>query len=133
MRVVLVLCSIIAHASAGTLLMDSAGGLRLKIPSLSTSQGVVTIISSPGTPSFLTSSDDVLALESENPPCLTCRGATLRDTSSTERSALATSSLVSGAILIDGITEGDVEAGNIAAMHARSPPSFVQGLPWTLA
>jgi hypothetical protein len=100
--------------------MDSSGGLRLKIPSLSTGQGVVAVISSPGTSSLLTSSDEVLSLESEDPPCLTCRGATLSGTSAAERCALATSSLVSGAILVDGITEGDVEAGWRNSRHART-------------
>lgn len=100
--------------------MDSSGGLRLKIPSISTGKGVVTVISSPGTTSFFTTSDDILSLESQNPPCLTCRGATLKGTSPAERSALSTSSLVSGVILIDGITEGDVEAGWKNTRHART-------------
>ena len=100
--------------------MDSSGGLRLKIPSISTGSGVVSVISSPGTKSFLSTSDDVLSLESEDPPCLACRGATLSGTSAVERSALATCSVVSGAILVDGITEGDVEAGWRNSRHART-------------
>lgn len=102
------------------MLMDSAGGLRLKIPSISTSTGVVSVVSSPGTSSFLVSSDDVLSLESEDSPLLVCRGATLSGTSNVERTALATCSLVSGAILVDGITEGDVEAGWRNSRHART-------------
>lgn len=41
-------------------------------------------------------------------------------TSSAERNSLATCSLVAGAILIDGITEGDVEAGWRNSRHART-------------
>jgi hypothetical protein len=120
MRIILPFLSLIVSVSAGSLLMDTAGGLRLKIPSISTAQGVVAVISSPGTTSLLTASDDLLSLEAESPPCLTCRGATLSGTSAAERSALATSSLVSGAIMVDGITEGDVEAGWRNSRHART-------------
>lgn len=116
----LALASMLVSVSAGSLLMDSSGGLRLKIPQLSTSRGVVSVISSPGTSSLFTSSDEVLSLESEQPPCLACRGATLSGTSAAERSAMSTSSLVSGAILIDGITGGDVEAGWRNSRHART-------------
>ena len=100
--------------------MDSHGSLQLKIPSVSTSEGVVSIISSPGTASLLTSADDILSLEGEAPACLTCRGATLSGSSTVEGSALATTSLVSGAILVDGITKGDVEAGWSNSRHART-------------
>jgi uncharacterized protein YunC (DUF1805 family) len=110
----------VAAVSAGNVLMDSAGSLRLKIPDISTSQGVVSVINSPGTLSLLTSSSDVLSLESENPPCLTCRGATMSGFSAAERNSLATTSLVSGAILVDGITQGDIEAGWRNSRHART-------------
>ncbi len=119
-RILYLLLSLLASAESGSLLMDSSGGLRLKIPSISTGAGVVSVISSPGTSSLLSTSDDVLSLESEDPPCLVCRGATLSGTSAVERSALATCSVVSGAILIDGITEGDVEAGWRNSRHART-------------
>lgn len=120
MRSIFLLLSLLASAESGNLLMDSSGGLRLKIPAISTASGVVSVISSPGTKSFLSTSDDVLSLESEDPPCLACRGATLSGTSPVERSALATCSVVSGAIVVDGITEGDVEAGWRNSRHART-------------
>lgn len=110
----------VASVTAKSPLMDSSGSLRLNMPNLSTGNGVVSVISSPGTSSYLQSSDELLSLESENPPCLSCRGATLSGTSSLERSALATSSLVSGAILMDGITLGDVEAGWRNSRHSRT-------------
>jgi len=100
--------------------MDASGSLRLKIPDAKTSQGVVSIVFSPDTKSFLTDSDDILSLESTDPPCLVCRGATLSGKSVAEGSALSTSSVVSDAILIDGITRGDVEAGWSNSRHART-------------
>jgi hypothetical protein len=112
--------SMVACVSARSVLMDNSGSLRLNIPSISTAEGVVAVISSPGTSSFLSSSDDVLSLESESPPRLACRGATMSGTSGAERNSLATCSLVAGAILIDGITEGDVEAGGRNSRHART-------------
>jgi len=119
-RSAFLLLSFAVSVDAGSQLMDSAGGLRLNIPSISTGEGVVSVISSPGTSSFLSTSDDVLSLDSESPPSLICRGATLSGTSSVERSALATCSVVSGAIVVDGITEGDVEAGWRNSRHART-------------
>lgn len=117
---VLSLLSFFTYASAGNILMDSHGALHLKIPSVSTSQGVVSVISSPGTASLLSSTDDILSLEGDAPACLACRGATLSGSSTVEGSALATTSLVSGAILVDGITKGDVEAGWSNSRHART-------------
>lgn len=121
-----------AHAitSPQYTLMDASGGLRLnKIASsgVSTTDGVVSVITSPGTESFLvTSASDedgasVLAFDSDVPQ-LICRGATLSGTSAAERSALAITSLVSDAIVIDGITEGDVQAAGFGknTRHART-------------
>jgi len=116
-------------------LMDASGGLRLnKITSssISTADGVVSVITSPGTDSLLVTSvteEDgaaILALSSsssdDNVPRLICRGATLRGTSAAERSALAITSLVSDAIVVDGITEGDVKAAGFGknTRHART-------------
>lgn len=106
-------------------LMDASGGLRLnKIESsgASTADGVVCVITSPGTDSFLVpDSDDVLAFDGDDAR-LVCRGATLRGTSASERSALAITSLVSDAIIVDGITEGDVQAAGFGknTRHART-------------
>lgn len=117
------LLSLVASASAGTVLMDVSGGLRVQnIPFIPTSEGVVVVVSSPGTPSALFSepSDDILSLQSENPPSLYCRGATLSGTTDRERTSLATCSLVAGAIIVDGITIGDVETGLRNSRHART-------------
>lgn len=116
------LLSLTAVASAGTVLMDASGGLRVQnVPSIS-NDGLVVVVSSPGTPSalFPTASEEILSLESENPPSLYCRGATLSGTSDKERASLAVCSLVAGTIVIDGITVGDVEAGLRNSRHART-------------
>jgi len=123
------LSSVDAISSPQYTLMDASGGLRLnKIASsgASTTDGVVSVITSPGTVSFLVSSaaDEeaaVLAFDGEAPN-LICRGATLGGTSASERSALAITSLVSDVIVIDGITEGDVQAAGFGknTRHART-------------
>lgn len=92
------------------------------IPSIPTTDGIVVIVSSPGTPTALFSeaSDEILSLESQDPPSLYCRGATLSGTSDRERTSLATCSLVADTVVIDGITVGDVEAGLRNSRHART-------------
>lgn len=104
------------------ILMDTSGGLRLKIPTIPTNDGVVAIITSPGSmQSLLTSQqndDNVLALEDN---MLICRGATLQSMTAASKSALALTSLVANAIVVDGITVGDVmAAGWKNTRHART-------------
>jgi hypothetical protein len=119
--------SLLAVSSARTTLLETAGG-RLqvqKIPSSTTTAGLVTIITSPGTPSLLipeqTSTDDdaVLCLESTEPPCISCRGLTL--SANDDGSSLATTcSLLAQALILDGVTVGDVQAGLQQSRHART-------------
>eukprot|EP00532_Pseudo-nitzschia_australis_P012442 CAMPEP_0168220074 /NCGR_PEP_ID=MMETSP0140_2-20121125/8990_1 /TAXON_ID=44445 /ORGANISM="Pseudo-nitzschia australis, Strain 10249 10 AB" /LENGTH=536 /DNA_ID=CAMNT_0008148679 /DNA_START=242 /DNA_END=1852 /DNA_ORIENTATION=- len=129
---VLFLSSVHVHAitSPQYTLMDATGGLRLnKIASsgVSTVDGVVSVITSPDTESLLvaTALDEdgasVLAFSGDVPQ-LICRGATLSGTSAAERSALAITSLVSDVIVLDGITEGDVQAAQFGknTRHART-------------
>jgi len=125
----LMLFSVDAISSPQYTLMDASGGLRLnKIASsgASTTDGVVSVITSPGTDSFLVLSaadeDAVVLAFDGDAPRLICRGATLRGTSASERSALAITSLVSDVIVIDGITEGDVQAAGFGknTRHART-------------
>jgi hypothetical protein len=84
-------------------------------------EGIVSVITSPGIKSLLTSQDNedhVLALEDG---IVVCRGATLKGTSSAERSALAITSVVADAVVVDGITVGDVQAaGWKNTRHART-------------
>ena len=127
--VFLSLLSVLACATAGNVLLDASGGLRLKFASeLSRTKGVVAVVTSPGTSSFLSASssddhdDTVLSLDESEKSCvlLTCRGATLKGTSANERNSLATTSLIADVILVDGIIPGDVEAGWKNSRHART-------------
>ena len=108
------------------LLNSAAPGLQ-NVGSLPTQvSGIVTIISSPGTPSALTRDDDTEAgsvLSAETTPSgivLYCRGSTLGGTSQDDRTSLALCSMVSGALLVDGVTIGDVQAGLQNSRHART-------------
>ena len=113
--------SLVTCVSGGSPLLDSSGNLRLRIPDIAASNGVVAVIASPGTTSLLSSSEEVLSLEdASSNPYLSCRGATLSSNTSSERNSLATTSLVADAILVDGVTLGDVEAGWKSSRHART-------------
>mmetsp|Transcript_11732 Transcript_11732/g.15464 ORF Transcript_11732/g.15464 Transcript_11732/m.15464 type:complete len:502 (-) Transcript_11732:69-1574(-) len=105
-----------SFSSANTVLMDASGVKQ--IPGVSTSNGLVAVISSPGTPSLLTSSSEILAVDDAG--ILSCRGATLSTTSPAERTSLASTSLVAGAVIVDGITDGDIETGLSYTRHART-------------
>ena len=107
-------------------LVDSSGSLKRNIPTVSTSGGLVVLISSPGTPSPLeryANDKEFLSLEKEegpSPPLLSCRGSTLRAASNAERVSLTTSSLIAGAVIVDGVTEGDIEMGLRNSRHSRT-------------
>lgn len=124
--------------------MDTSGNLRLQsLPDISDGN-VVTIISSPGTPSLLLSlpqqpkdkkktldTDDLsLLVESTTPTSTTtssanqsvtllCQGATLQKDDGA-MIALATSSLVAGSIVLEGISLGDLEAGLVDSRHGKT-------------
>jgi hypothetical protein len=101
--------------------MEGAGNLRLQgIPASVASDALVAIISSPNTPSTtLPQSDHLLSLESEEPPCLTCKGPTLAlKSSDPECTSIAMCSLTAASVVLDGITEGDVAAGLRNSRHA---------------
>jgi hypothetical protein len=109
------------------LLNTAAGGLQ-NVGSLPAQvEGIVTVISSPGTPSALTrdeaDADTASVLSAESNPSgivLYCRGSTLSGTSQDDRTSLALCSVVSGSLLVDGVTVGDVQAGLQNSRHART-------------
>ena len=111
----------LAVAAANTVLMDASGSLNRQIPDVSTSGGVVAVISSPDTPSFLGESSTELLAWDDTSNQLTCRGATFASAASApERTSLGTTSLAANAIILDGITEGDVEMDLRMSRHART-------------
>jgi len=106
--------------SASTPLIDNTGALKLgKLPEPSSDSGTYALISSPGTSSPLLE-EEVSAPLSTSADCLICRGATLSGTSEAERLSLGTSSLLAGAIIIDGVTIGDLQAGLADSRHGRT-------------
>lgn len=119
-------------------LLDSAGNWNLpRMPDRTVSNGIVAIISSPGTvssSSLLTSAssssssdspaDELLSLfepkKDASLVLLSCRGSSLCSTSLPERTSLATTSLVANALVVEGITAGDLERGLRHSRHART-------------
>lgn len=115
--------SAVAASPSISTLMDASGSLNRQIPDISTSNGIVAVVSSPDTPSFLgedATSEEELLVWNDDSQCLNCRGATLSATSAPERTSLGTTSLIANAVVIDGITEGDVEMDLRSSRHART-------------
>ena len=110
--------------------MDSAGRLQLgSVPDVSTSEGLVAVVSSPGTPSVLSSVVDspsneatltLVTDDDSNHHILVCRGAVLRGTTEADRTAMTTCFGIARAVVLDGITVGDVQAGLDNTRHART-------------
>lgn len=115
-------------------LIDSSGALQAqRIPDTKLVGGgkkgtVITIVSSPGTPSALVENggldpDVSLSLDDQNDDSsivLYAKGAVLAGASEADDLALQTVSLVSNVLLLDGVTAGDVEAGLTQTRHART-------------
>jgi hypothetical protein len=127
LRTIILIASLAVVATANTVLMDESGSLHRHIPDVTTSNGIVAVVYSPDTPSFLgdAASSGYLSWD-DSMNRLTCRGATLSAISASERTSLATTSLVAGAIVIDGITEGDVEMDLRMSRHARTLTALIR-------
>ena len=109
-------------ALAASPLLDSSGSLKLgSIPASASSGSLVALITSPGTPSiFLGESfDDILTYDSESNQ-LICKGATMQRTSTSDRIALALCAQAAPTIIVDGVTNGDVQSGLDNSRHART-------------
>lgn len=109
------LTDIVAAASP---IIENSGALKLGgLPS--GENGLYVLVSSPGTPSPLVKQDMNVPLAAVD-DCLICRGATLAGTSDAERISLGTCALVAGALVVDGITMGDLQAGLANSRHGRT-------------
>jgi hypothetical protein len=99
-------------------LLDKSGTGSIRVPS--TKLPTAAVITSPGTKDcFYNIDDDDTAVLACDDSRLICRGAQLKGTSDPERAALATTSLIASVILVDGITQGDIQ--DLAnTRHARS-------------
>lgn len=113
------LAAVASTALAGQVIMDGKSGLKTNsIPSSVMAGDLVAVISSPDTPSAssLPQPDGLLSLEKD---CLACRGPTLAlKPSDPECASIALCSLTAAVLVLDGITEGDVEAGLKNSRHA---------------
>lgn len=117
----LLIGSIISVSASSTPLIDSTGALKLgNLPERSSGSGTYVLVSSPGTSSPLLAEETSDPLSSASADCLVCRGATLSGTSEAERLSLGTCSLVAGAVIVDGVTVGDLQAGLADSRHGRT-------------
>jgi hypothetical protein len=127
-------------ASPMATVMDASGRMFPIATALSTaaSAGIVTVVTSPGVPSILVPNEDlddsaILSVESDR-DVLICRGCTLAssiDVSESEQqhqyNGLAASSAVSDAMVVEGITMGDIEGGGLrTTRHARTLTALFQ-------
>jgi len=109
--------------SAATTLIDSTGALtRAPISESSLGNGIVAVLSSPGTPSFFTAGEDGVTIDSYNGvSVLSSPGATLSGTSPLSKgNGASAAAAVSGSIIISGITESDLENGLDDTRHGQT-------------
>jgi len=118
----LLLCLSSPLASASTTLIDSTGALtRSPIPQSSIGNGIVAVLSSPGTSSFFPGDDEVTLSSQGSVSILSSPGATLAGTSALSKgSGAAAAASVAGSIIVSGITESDVENGLDDTRHGNT-------------
>lgn len=110
-------------ASSPLQLIDASGSLtRASVSQTSLGNGIVAVLSSPGTKSFFAGSDDGVTLSSSGGvSILSSPGATLSGTTSlTKGNGAAAASAVAGSIIITGITESDLEYGLDDTRHGHT-------------
>lgn len=113
---------------AGTTIINSSGSLsRSSISQSSLGNGIVAVLSSPGTPSFFGQTEDV-TLETGNISILSSPGATLAGTSPLAKgSGAAAAASVAGSIIVSGITESDLENGLDDTRHGHTLTAIFKG------
>lgn len=114
-------------ASTSTTIIDATGTLtRTSIPQSSIGNGIVAVLSSPGTPSYFSSGDgdnanEVTLSSQGSVSILSSPGATLSGTSSLSKgSGAAAAASVAGSIIVSGITESDLENGLDDTRHGHT-------------
>mmetsp|Transcript_30382 Transcript_30382/g.55077 ORF Transcript_30382/g.55077 Transcript_30382/m.55077 type:complete len:509 (-) Transcript_30382:90-1616(-) len=112
----LLLPLLVASASAAaTTLVDSAGSLtKALLPSPTEGDGIVALLSSPGTPSLFSSSTTV----NFDNNVISAPGASLEESSRAIGAAAAGS--IAGAVVMTGVTLADVEVGLDGTRHGRT-------------
>lgn len=112
----------VSLAVAASPLLDPSGTLKLgSIPASASSDSLVAIIASPGMPSIILGEtyNDILTYNPESNQMI-CKGATLQRTSTTDRIALALCAHTAPTIIVEGVTNGDVQSGVDNSRHART-------------
>jgi hypothetical protein len=110
-------------ASSPLQLIDASGSLtRSSVSQTSLGNGIVAVLSSPGTKSFFADSDEGVTLSSSGGvSILSSPGATLSGTTSLMKgNGAAAASTVAGSIIITGITESDLEYGLDDTRHGHT-------------
>lgn len=123
----LLLC--ISTSLASTTLVDSTGALtRIPVPQSSFENGVVAVLTSPGTPSLFPTADGGIVLSSRGGVSIVSSpGATLAGVSSLSKgSGAAAAAAVSGSIILSGITESDLENGLDDTRHGQTLTAIFQ-------
>lgn len=102
-------------AAASTILVDSSGSLtKSTIP---TSQNLVALLSSPGTPNLFTNSNTVSIDEN----IISAPGANLEESGLLGSGiGAAAAASVAGSVILTGVTIADVEAGLDGTRHGRT-------------
>lgn len=126
---VTILCYLLqlsSFTSASTSIIDGNGVVtRNSIPSSSIGEkGIVAIISSPGTKSFFDTDDEGVTLspyDDGGVSIISSPGATLSGTTSLSKGhGAAAASSVAGSVILNGITESDLENGLQDSRHGQT-------------
>lgn len=113
----------VPYSSASSTLIDPSGALtRTSIPQSTIGNGIVAVLTSPGTPSYFTDGDNEVTITShDGVSIISSPGATLSGTSPLSKgNGAAAASAVSGSIIISGITESDLENGLDDTRHGQT-------------
>eukprot|EP00580_Thalassiosira_gravida_P010398 CAMPEP_0201624710 /NCGR_PEP_ID=MMETSP0493-20130528/785_1 /ASSEMBLY_ACC=CAM_ASM_000838 /TAXON_ID=420259 /ORGANISM="Thalassiosira gravida, Strain GMp14c1" /LENGTH=514 /DNA_ID=CAMNT_0048094587 /DNA_START=35 /DNA_END=1579 /DNA_ORIENTATION=+ len=116
----LLLPLLVASASAATTLVDSSGSLTQSLlPSPTGGDGIVALLSSPGTPGNLFSSSTTVTVDND---IISAPGASLEESSGIlgRGVAAAAAGSIAGAVVLTGVTLADVEVGLDGTRHGRT-------------
>ena len=118
-RIVLLLPTIVSSASAAaTTLVDSSGSLTKSLIPSSENEGMIALLSSPGTPSLFPSTSTVTIEDN----ILSAPGASLEESPGLLARGIgaAAAGSIASAVVLTGVTLADVEVGLDSTRHGRT-------------